>query len=291
MTIFEAQQIVRKFYQKNEPQEDEFIFTEAMQFLIQETKDPRYMMDLGGHYYEKRAYDLALKYYEMAAECKYEEAYGCLGYIWYYGRTGEKDYEKAFKYYDLSAKAGNLESAYKVADMYKNGYYVEKDFEKYKSMIEELYEKIKNEQNLFAPVPQIFMRLAKIRSSEGRTEDAISLYIYARSFLSQRLKINPFFGDLTNMKWLIDELYQLITPDKADAGIYDLFYYLKTPNKIIFRYKRKEYHVESILEDGMCVIHFEDKWYRTREEFFEKATVEGKRLPCVYDDLYAFEIF
>ena len=133
MTIREANEIIRKYYEISLPdEEDDFRYTEALAFIIDSTKNPRAMMELGGWYYEKRNFDLALKYYEMAAEYKSTDAYACLGYIWYYGRTGEKDYEKAFNYYSLAAEAGNYEAAYKVADMYKNGYYVERDYEKYK---------------------------------------------------------------------------------------------------------------------------------------------------------------
>ena len=123
MTIAEAKRVESAFYEKSAPtEEDVFLFTEALNYLIEETKDPGYMLELGGYYYGERKFDLALKYYELAAEYKLIDAYDCLGYIWYYGRTGKRDYEKAFKYFSLSAEAGNLQAAYKVADMYKNGY-------------------------------------------------------------------------------------------------------------------------------------------------------------------------
>ena len=132
MDIREANIIRRNFYRMDDPsEEDIFLYTEAMDYLIRETADPETMLDLGGYYYEKKHFDLALKYYEMAAEYKLPYAYDCLGYIWYYGRTGRRDFEKAFHYYSLAKDAGILEAAVKVADMYKNGYYVEKDYEKY----------------------------------------------------------------------------------------------------------------------------------------------------------------
>ena len=69
MTITEAKRICREYYELTNPSEDEtFIFTEALQYLIDRTKDPAYMLDLCGYYYEKRQFDLALKYYELAAE-------------------------------------------------------------------------------------------------------------------------------------------------------------------------------------------------------------------------------
>jgi len=248
------------------------------------------MMQLGGWYYDKRNFDLALKYYDMASEYKITSAYACLGYIWYYGRTGEKDFEKAFKYYSLAADAGDLESAYKVADMYKNGYFVEKDYEKYKSIIEDLFVKIKDSDQLFSPLPQIFMRLARIRTEEDKTEEAVSLYLYAKDFLAQRLRLNAFFGDLNNMKWLIEELYKLIEFDKTDFNFYDLYYLIMSPGKITFKYQKREYQLESVMEDGECVICFENKWFKTRDDFFGKAVIGNKRLTSIYDDLYMFEV-
>ncbi len=96
MTVKEARRIVREFDRSKKPSEDEiFMFTEAMDFLIKELNDPADMLYLGGYYYEQKRFDLALKYYEMSASFDYAPAYDCLGYIWYYGRTGQRDYEKA----------------------------------------------------------------------------------------------------------------------------------------------------------------------------------------------------
>ena len=291
MTLSEAMQIERNYYSINTPsEEDDFQFVEALSFIIAETKDPHRMLELGGWYYEERRFDLALKYYEMAAEYRLPDAYDCLGYIWYYGRTGEKDYEKAFHYYSLAAEAGITEAAYKVADMYKNGYYVEKDYEKYKSIIEELYEKIKDETNLFAPVPQICIRLARIRTEQGKIGEAIDLYLFAKSFLAQRLRINQFFGDLNNMKWLIEELYKLLEFDDNDFDFYDLYYLLQKPCRVNFKYEKKKHCVESALEEGECAVCFDGKWYRTRDDFFKKATIGSMKLTDIYDDLYLFEV-
>ena len=58
--------------------------------------------------------------------------YECMGYIWYYGRTGERNYKKAFEYFSTMMEKENLVATCKIADMYKNGYYVEKNQEKYK---------------------------------------------------------------------------------------------------------------------------------------------------------------
>ncbi len=291
MTVSEAKKIIRRYYDISKPTEEEdFQYVEALTFLWEETKDPRLLLELGGWYYEKRRFDLALKYYEMAADYKLPDAYNCLGYIWYYGRTGEKDYEKAFRYYSLAAESGNTEAAYKVADMYKNGYYVEKDYEKYKSIIRELYQKIESEDRLFEPVPQILIRMARILTEEGKAGEAVELYWHAKYFLAQRLQINAFFGDLNNMKWLIEELYELIEFEEGDFDFYDLYELLRRPCQAVFQYNGKKHSVSAVEESGECVICFDDKWYRTRDDFFQNASIGNEKLTAIYDDLYCFEV-
>ena len=69
MTILEAKRICSDYYNMTNPsEEDTFLYTEALKFLIEEAKDADYMVELGGLYYEDRQFDLALKYYELAAE-------------------------------------------------------------------------------------------------------------------------------------------------------------------------------------------------------------------------------
>lgn len=92
MTILEARNIRKEYYNNTNPsEEDTFLFTEALKYLIEETKDSNYMVELGGLYYEAREFDLALKYYELAAEYNNLYAISNLGYVWYYGRTGERN--------------------------------------------------------------------------------------------------------------------------------------------------------------------------------------------------------
>ena len=75
MTSKEATKIVQNFDERKKySAEEEFVFIEALQYLITEDHDPYAMMHLGGYYYEQRRFDLALKYYEMAAEYKFPEA-------------------------------------------------------------------------------------------------------------------------------------------------------------------------------------------------------------------------
>ncbi len=291
MTYDEAMKIGRNFYSLANPSENDVIlFIEAMDYLIDTTHGARFMMMLGGYYYGVKNYHLARKYYEMAAEIGNTDAYAGLGYIYYYGRTGEPDYEKAFKYYSKAMEAGDLQCTYKVADMYKNGFFVEKDYEKYKQIIEQLYPKVKNARRLGDCLPEVFTRLARIRSKEGRTDEALQLYWNARDFLRQRICYNPFFGNLSIMKGLIADLYSLQPFDPEDFSLYDLYWVLRTPNRVRFWYDEKKHTVESLTEENAVVIHFDDRWYRTVDDFFAKAEIDGELLTSLEDELYMFEV-
>ena len=291
MTVKEARTIAEQYHRKPNPSdEDFFIFTEAMDFLIREQNNPRDMMHLGGVYYGRREFDLALKYYEMASTFDIDAADECLGYIWYYGRTGERDYEKAFKHYSRSMERGNYVSTYKVADMYKNGYYVEENFDKYKEIIENLYEELKGYLDPDAPIPEVWTRLARIRKDEGKLEDAANLYLQAKDVLAERLRWSDFFGDINIMKWLIDDLYEIIEFDPEYVDFFDLYYVLKRPARVTFYYVDEKHTIESLIEDGVCVVRFDDKWYRDRDEFFKKARLDDRKLTSIHDYLYGFEV-
>ena len=115
MDFKEAYDIYRDHLRKGIFSDDDefFLFTEVAQMLYEHTGDTEYMTNLGGAYYERREFDLARKYYEIAAEKGDLYANIGLGYIWYYGRTGKCDYEKAFRYF--SRCRGNIRAEYKLA--------------------------------------------------------------------------------------------------------------------------------------------------------------------------------
>lgn len=276
MTIKEARKIVKDFQERNNPSEDErFLFIEAMNFIIEEEKDPWDMMYLGGYYYEHKNFDLALKYYEMAATYDYDDAFECLGYIWYYGRTGERDFKKAYFYFSKMMEKGNVVATYKIADMYKNGYYVEKNYDKYVEIIEELYPLVKECENCFDPIPEVYTRLARIRSKQGRNDEAVSLYLDAKAVLAERIQYDAYFGNMNIMKWLIDDLYELIPFDYEKIDLFDLYYLLKSPHEIklshFFNGEVTEVELRSVQEGDVCEVFFNGKWYHDRDDFFARA--------------------
>lgn len=291
MTIEEAKKMIDALMDKNNlTEDDEFELIESLEYVISKTADPRYMMELGGYYYGKRIFDLALKYYEMAAVTGYEPANECLGYVWYYGRTGTKDYEKAFKYFTAAAERGNLVARYKIADMYKNGYYVDKDYDKYKEIVRSLYPEVKDARILGEPLPEVFTRLAAIEVEEGNTMRAIELYSEAKWFLAQRIRYNPFFGNLNIMKWLIEDLYKLTEPDPDDIDLFDLYYWLTKPCVISFSVDGKDHEVRCVEENGEFVVEFEGQWFRTVDDFFKKAEIDGKLLTDIQRHIEYFDL-
>ena len=291
MTISEAKRMVREFEMKDNPnEEDLFLFTEAMNFLINETKDPNYMMYLGGVYYDNKDFKLARKYYEMAAEYDIESAHCCLGYIFYYGRTEEPDYKKALYHFEKSAALGNIQSAYKVADMYKNGYGVEKNYDKYKEIVEGLWPRIENAMRLDEPYPEIATRLAGIRAKEGEREEAIWLYQSAKEFLSQRMRYDGFFGNYTIMKLLIMNLYELIELPMDDLDFWDLYEVLRKPCEVTFRYNRGGHTIKCMKENEELIYSLDDHYFRNLDDLMKKGTLGDGRLGHVAGEIYMIEV-
>lgn len=293
MTIAEAVKAKNDYYKTNTHTEDEiFMFTEAMEYLISETRDPKYMLELGGYYYDERKFGLALKYYEMSAAFGYPAAYLCLGYVWYYGRTGERDFKKAFEYFSKGAEKGDINSEYKLADMYKNGYYVEKDYDKYVSMIEGLYPRVKNAQYTNEHLPEVFTRLAAIRKEQGNVSRARNLYNRARGFLEQRIRYSNFFGNLNIMKRLIHDYYSITEFNKNNISLYDLYYLLEDECEVRFREGFEEIHTVKVFYDNDTLVISLDggQYFRTVDDFFAKANSDGTLLTDIFDILDGFEV-
>ncbi len=92
------------------------------------------------------------------------------------------------------------------------------------------------------------------------------------------------------MKWLIDDLYEIIEFDEEFFDFYDLYYVLKSPHKVTFMYEERVMNLESVMEGSECTVCFNGKWFRSRDDFFKDAMVDGTTVTAVYDDFYAFEL-
>ena len=92
------------------------------------------------------------------------------------------------------------------------------------------------------------------------------------------------------MKWLIDDLYELIEFDEGYFDFFDMYYLLKTPHKITFMHENDEQTLESVMEGDECSVCFNGKWYHSRDDFFKDASIGNTKLTAIYDDLYGFEV-
>lgn len=284
MDITRARQIVMEFEGNPEPSEDDvFMYTEALGYLINETKNPEYMMRLGGFYYGEKHFELAEKYYLMADEYNYEPAASGLGYIYYYGRTGEKDYDKAFKYYSKSASLGNPQSEYKVADMYRNGYAVPKDFDRFASIVRGIWNRRQSDGYIQYLTPEIASRMGMIMEHDGKNKEAYDFYKLAKRSLIHRLKSDDFFGNFTIMAMLIDNIHRVHEVFPEEIGFYDLYVLLKTPSSWSIKLFGKDYIVTSAEEDGALIVSCDGKYYRSISDFITGGTADDMKLFRVAD--------
>ncbi len=291
MNCADALKALQEYNDTNNPTaDDEFRYTESLRYLIDETKDPKYMCELAWYYCEQKRFDLEIRYLELAAESGYLPAMEELGYMWYYGQHGEQDYDKAFYYFTKGAEAdhtaGALWCKYKLADMYRFGCSVEKDEDKYRQMIEEAYEQVKSPRFLNEPYPEIALRLAGIRAEQGRTEEAVSLLRNAKRFMAERLSYDPFWGHIEVMGRIVRYLYKLTPFDASRSDFYDLFYLTQNPG--IYKMKRggKIIQLEASPEENECAIRYDGKWFRNFEDFCRKAEAGKVKITSIYDEFY-----
>ena len=294
MTVSDAKQILRDYHNLSNPGEnDEIGYVEALEYLIDHTKEPDYMTELGWFYCTKKCFDMEIRYFEMAVEYGDGRAAEELGYMWYYGQHGEQDYEKAFRYFTIGAEKCNwvdtLWCRYKLADMYRFGCYVKKDKEKYRQMINEAYEEVKNPAYIDMPYAEISYRKAGILLEDGAVNEAVQLLRSSKKFLAERLSEYIFWGHVEMMGRIVNRIYELVPFSKEHFDFYDLFFLTNHPVKIRFKYAGRLFELE-VSDDDEPAIAFEGKWYRNFAEFCEKADLGKDKIVKNYDALYDWEV-
>ena len=294
MTKDEALKFINDSVANGDLQEDDkFIVTEALDYMIRETGEQKYMVYLGEIYLADEHYELARKYFEMASAKKSMSADEYLGMMWSEGLTGEIDYEKAYQYYDSAMIMGSFVGLYKLADMYRYGLYVEEDYDMFCEMIEGAHNFLKDTEWLDRPLPEINLRLAEIRLRDDDMDSAFELLMDAKDFLAERMIHDMYPDDIDKMEEVIGELYQLIDIDDMDLSVfelYDMFEILSVPCRFGFTFNGKRHWVESVYEDHEIVVNFEGKWYRSIKGLIKDARIDGVRLTTVPYDLSDGEI-
>ena len=260
----------RSYLKKEEEQE----FLSAILSLIDITHDPYFMTYYGGFFYEKKDFETAKKYYEMAAEEKYPPAYMCLGYIYYYGRVGEPDYKRAFKYYKKASDCGMDEATYKLADMYKNGYGVEQSYDSFVSIIEGLYDKYTHYTLDPNSRVGVLTRMARIRKNQGNNDEALKIFKFAKDIIvNERLPINPFFGDINVLKWITQDIYSIKEFDYNNFDLFDVFYLVDKVKMVTFEYKGEIIEINIDYQNENIKVSCMGKVYSSYEEFLNKAVI------------------
>lgn len=188
MTTEEAFEIIRNCLPHLDPEQGDPAYEEACHALIFQAGRMDLAADLGGYYYAGRHFDLAEKYFSMAAGDNIPHAWVGLGYIWFYGMNGRLDYKDACHCFvraleifegaeikkpeywhadtDIRLMAPDdysdyITAAYKLADMSRNGQYLPKNFAHYVYIIRQLYSMMRHDFRDYN-MPEIEIRLADI---------------------------------------------------------------------------------------------------------------------------------
>ena len=86
------------------------------------------MCNLGLYYQEKSQYELAIKWFKLAAEKEYDEAQYLLGKIYYLGE--DKNFDEALKWLTLAGNQNHIEAQYLLGVCYSRGEGIEVNLEK-----------------------------------------------------------------------------------------------------------------------------------------------------------------
>ncbi len=200
-----------------------------------------------------------------------------IGQKYLYGDGGvSPDYKKAYRYFYHAEKLGNMRSRYYRALMFKNGLHVKKNYNKYVKMIESIPEEFISAggKRVLPCIDFAFVELAKIYKEKGDKAKCLHNAYRAQDLNDSR---RFHFLEISRMPEILDIIYSMIPFDENDMDIYDLLYLLKKPAKAMFFANGKQYKVESVDMNGYCMVKFKNKYYKNAKEFFNKASIDGKK--------------
>lgn len=284
-----AKQILEKYYPRVK-EKDIPIYTEILEYLISETNDPDFYNELGGFYYGKENYKLAMKYFELSAEQGDYFALLALGRIWFEGIAEKVDYEKAYHYFELAMDAGSIDACNMVADMYKYGFYFDKNYDKYCEIIEETYDRTLTDYTDEITYPETSIRMAEIYMERKDNKKAYDLLMTSKQALICRIKDDRWIGDAYLMKRLIDNLYQIKQFDRNEFDIFDLFHVFKDNNEVIFCYKDKTYRIIHDKNDSYDAYLFDDDYFYSLEDLIFNGMIGIYSLGILCEDLHSWRI-
>lgn len=143
------------------------------------------LLDTGAEAYRNGDYLTAQKYYTQAAKLGNAQAMCNLGYIYEYGRTGQRDYKKAFYCFKMAADKDNAEACYKVGDICFYGDAFKKDYDlafTYYQKAAEIADELDKDEDIKS---DIYYRLALCwYKAYGTDEDLLVAFINEAEFYS-----------------------------------------------------------------------------------------------------------
>ncbi|MGI6211792.1 MAG: hypothetical protein ACOYJJ_04370 [Anaerovoracaceae bacterium] len=308
MDVSEAWNIFLDYYRKNAPtQLDKDAFIEASEFLIYSNSDwyeedrAVVIYNLASFYYDEDQFPLARKYYELLIDESEKKgdrrtlsmAQTCLGYYYYYGHdeTGP-DYDKAYLYACEAAEdKSNLRALWlKTAAIGFGNIIPDMTVHEYGELVFQTFDTVMRRQvnGVWSiPVPEVKMLFADyiLIASEGKQqEDAHKLLREARSYLFRRLLNSKDPDDLLLMHQIVDMDPILTDEDVRNVDIYDFFWLLHN-NMFYFDFCGKSFVVVAQEVEGQQAIKFEEKWYRSIDDFFRKADINHQGLNFIADQI------
>lgn len=150
------------------------------------------------HEHRIASFRLAERFYLRSAEQGNVQAMCNLGYIYGYGRLGEKDAALAAQWYKSAADAGQAEAAYKYGDQLAAGTGVGQDLEQAYFYYELSYQRAQGDDEHPSTWGSAALRLAEClergRGCEPDLARARDLYLEAESGLGLGLQDEPWYG-------------------------------------------------------------------------------------------------
>lgn len=294
----DSYQVYKKYYSKSAKQflseEEEFFLIEAMQELMRMPgEEAVWEFNLASYYQENGFYELAEKYFRKLHEGGIFNFGYDLGTLYYEGIHGVPDYEKAIHYFQYDLEYQNMDCQARLAEMYRLGQGVQQDNNQYDEFMFSLYERsLKSEQALHYLPYTSYSLYRYFYYSDVDLSLEISREYLQLAFQDCYRLLNTHYRIqlLKLMEKIIVEVFNNHHEDWIPRTIYDLLFILKTPCKVRLRMNQEVFEVSSQIKGNNLVILFDNNWFRSPLQLFEKASIQGFRVSTLGEELDILEV-
>lgn len=295
MTPEQAEKICEELGKDNDTLFDHnnsFVMDELLKYLVKTTNNPGYAVWIGNTFIEKDKCDLALYYFEKAIKTGYEPAYYDAGRIYRKGYSSKGlNYKKAFEYFDKCSKSkevgdGTFANSYtdnhikaymEMAKMYRNGEYVEQDYTKYKKIVFNCYEEVKDKE-WWSDRKEVEYELSKIYLDEKDFDKYKEHIDNCIELQLDQINNYVFIDDLYQLERYVINRSNIFEPDNECYGYPDLFYLLKKDCCVIFEYENEIYVIQSYISDNPYIKVNNKEIYRDVVSMLINCKVGGQRM-------------